>query len=82
MKNDHAVRVLLTVIAALLAANLLVKMAPAVSPAYGAGIPDSGAQMQAAVDQLKDLNKKVDDLHAFLESGSLTVKMADPKTDK
>jgi hypothetical protein len=81
-RTDRSLRVILSVIAVLLVANLLVSMQVA-SPrvAVAAGIPDSGAQMQAMVDQLTELNKKVDKLQSFMESGKLTVKIAD-KTDK
>jgi hypothetical protein len=82
--NDRSLRVLLTAIVVLLGANLLVNMNNSSGPrsAYAAGIPDSGAQLQAVVDSISDLNKKVDKLDSFLESGSLVVtvkKSADSK---
>jgi hypothetical protein len=78
-RNDRTVRFLLGLIAALLAVNLLVQMNQSAAPrmALGAGIPDSGAQMQAVVDQVTELNKKVDRLDSFLESGKLTVNVAE-----
>ena len=81
-RKDRSLRTILGVIAVLLAANLLVSM-QAASPrvAVAAGIPDSGAQMQSVIDQLSELNKTVDKLQSFMESGKLTVKVAD-KADK
>lgn len=82
-RNDPSRRFLLWAIAILLAANLLVQMNnSAGTRAVAAGIPDSGAQFQAMADQLSDLNKKVDKLDNFLESGSLAVNVKDPKEDK
>jgi hypothetical protein len=82
-RNDRSVRVLLAVIALLLGANLFVQLAPSTSrTAVAAGIPDSGAQFLAMIDQLKDLNRKVDKLQAYMESGALTVKVKEPKADK
>jgi len=68
------VRVLLAVIAFLLGADLLVNLRPA-RPAMAAGLPDSGAQQQQTIDQLSDLNKKMDRLQSFLESGKLAVEV-------
>ncbi len=82
MKTDRSIRLLLSVIAAVLAANLFVRAGTQPRTAMAAGIPDSGAQMQAMVDQLKDLNKNVEGLNTYLQSGSLTVKVKDPKGDK
>jgi hypothetical protein len=82
MKNERSIRLLLSVIASLLAANLFVRTTSPVQPARAAGIPDSGAQMQMVVDELKEVNKKVEGLNTFLQSGSLTVKVKDPKADK
>jgi hypothetical protein len=83
-RNDRTIRVLLAAVALLLGANLLIQFnaASAPRPAMAAGIPDSGAQMQAVVDQLADLNKKVDKLDSFLESGKLQVTVKDAKADK
>ena len=75
MSNDRSLRVLLTAIVVLLGANLMVNMNNNSGPrsAYAAGIPDSGAQLQAVVDAINDLNKKVDKLDAFVEGGSMVV---------
>jgi len=82
-RNPAGVRILLGVIAFLLAANLLVQMnRPGSRSALAAGIPDAGAQQQQQIDQLVELNKKVDSLSSFLQSGNLTVKMKSDKTDK
>jgi hypothetical protein len=79
-RNDRTIRVLLITIVALLAGNLLVNInnsAPRV--AYGDGIPDTGAQLQAIVDAVHDVSKKVDNINATLESGDITVKVKDDK---
>jgi hypothetical protein len=82
--SDRSIRVLLTVIVFLLGANLLVNMngRAGSGTAYAAGIPDTGAQIQAVVDQVIELNKKVDKVDDFLESGHLTVKVQDDKNAK
>jgi hypothetical protein len=82
--SDRSIRVLLTVIVVLLGGNLLVNMnSHGGSPkAYGDGIPDTGAQIQAVVDQVTELNKKVDKIDSFLESGHMVVKVQDDKSDK
>jgi hypothetical protein len=86
--SSRSVRFLLGAIAVLLAANLLVMINPMrsstaqVARGGAGGIPDSGAQLQAQIDQLTELNKKVDKLDSFLESGGLTVKIKDDKASK
>ena len=76
-RDTRSLRVLLGAVALLLGANLLVSLGHSTRTAVAAGIPDSGAQMQAMIDQLSDLNKKVDKLQSFMESGKLTVKTAE-----
>jgi predicted component of type VI protein secretion system len=71
-RNDRTIHVLLAAIAFLLGANLLINLHQD-RAAVAAGLPDSGAQLQQQVDQLIDLNKKVDKLQGFLESGKLAV---------
>ena len=81
-RNDRTIHVLLAAIAFLLGANLLVNVHQD-RTAVAQGLPDSGAQLQQQVDQLILLNKKVDSLQSFLESGKLTVKIAEmPKAAK
>jgi hypothetical protein len=81
--NNRSVRVLLGTIVFLLSANLLVQMnAGSNRTVFAAGIPDSGAQAQATIDQLMELNKKMDKLQGFLESGNLGVKVKDTKSEK
>ena len=72
--SDRSVRVLLGVIAGLLAANLLWSM-QSLSPrqAYAAGIPDSGAQLQSIIEELQGLNKKTDKIESLMESGKMQV---------
>jgi len=74
--NDRSVRVLLAAIAFLLGANLLVNLRPE-RTVQAAGMPDSGAQMQQQIDQLTQLNSKLDKLQGFLESGKLVVDVKD-----
>ena len=80
IRYDRTVRILLAAVAFLLGANLFVQLHRD-QTARAAGIPDSGQQMQAQIDQLVELNKKVDKLESFLESGNLKVQLP-PKTDK
>lgn len=83
IRNNSAVKFLLAVIAVLLAANLLVQMnRPGARSAMAAGIPDQGSQLQQQIDQLTELNKKVDALSSFLQSGNMTVKVKNDKADK
>ncbi|HVX84590.1 MAG TPA: hypothetical protein VH253_07220 [Phycisphaerae bacterium] len=82
LSKERSVRLLLSVVAALLAANLFIQHGGGPRTAMAAGIPDSGAQMQLVVDQLKELNTKVDSLNSFLQSGKLVVDVKDPKGDK
>jgi len=79
--NDRTVRVLLAAIAFLLGANLLVSLRPE-RLALAAGLPDSGQQMQQQIDLLSDLNKKVDRLQSFLESGKLMVDVKEKEKAK
>jgi len=92
MRDDRGVRVLLGVIAILLALNLLVQISGLTGPrlAVAAGIPDSGAQRQSLIEKTADIskkiadtNKKIDDLHTFLKSGGLTHQVKEmPKCPK
>ena len=84
-RNDRSVRVLLGIITLLLGLNLLVQLnsTSGQATAMAAGIPDSGAQLQSVADHLVELNKKVDKLQTYLESGALCVKVKEmPKADK
>jgi hypothetical protein len=78
-RNDRTIRVLLVTIVALLAANLLVNMNNSSGPrmAYADGIPDTGAQLQAVVESVTEVGKKVDKLTTFLQSGDMSVKVQD-----
>ena len=79
--SQKSTRVMLALVAGLLAANLLLNTgAAAPRPAVAAGLPDSGAQLERLIDEVTKLNKTVDTLQSFLESGKLTVKVE--KTDK
>ena len=77
--NSRTVRFLLGAIAVLLGVNLLVQVNHPGRTAQAAGLPDTGAQLQAVVDQLTELNKRVDKMQSYLESGKMTVEV---KSDK
>ena len=47
-----------------------------VTPAFGQGVPDPGAQRLEMVAQLKDLNGRMDKLIDFMQSGNLQVRVA------
>jgi hypothetical protein len=80
LRQERTTRILLTAIAFLLGANLFVSVHRD-QAVQAAGIPDSGAQMQAQIDQLTQLNAKMDKLQSFLESGKLKV-LTDAKAEK
>jgi hypothetical protein len=82
LRNSRTIHVLLAVVAFLLGANLLVSLHQD-RLARAAQIFDPNAGLaQAQVDQLTELNKKVDRLQSFLESGKLAVKVSEmPKAD-
>ena len=84
MFRDRTSRLLLSVIALLLGAHLLVDINNASGPrtAMAAGIPDQGAQLQSLIEQMQDLNKKVDKLQGYLESGKMTVVVESKDKDK
>jgi hypothetical protein len=81
-RNTRTIQVLLAVVAFLLGANLLVSLRQD-TPVRAAAVFDPNAQLaQSQIDQLAELNKKVDRLQSFLESGKLTVKVAEmPKAE-
>ena len=80
--NDRTTQLLLAAVAFLLGANLLVNVHQD-RTARAAGFDPQVQQAQLQVDQLSDLNKKIDKLESFLESGKLTVKVAEmPKAEK
>ena len=81
-RTDRSAKVLLTIAITLLAANLLVQLQPLSRVAMAGGIPDSGAQLQTLVDQVQSLTKTIEKIQSTLESGSLTVKVKDSKSDK
>ena len=81
-RNDRTIHVLLAAIAFLLGANLLINVHQD-RTTRAAGFDPQVQQAQLQVDQLTDLNKKIDKLQSFLESGKLTVKVAEmPKAEK
>ena len=53
------------------------------TPAYAQGIPDSGAQRQQIVDQLKLLNKRTAEMTGLMKSGQLRVLVTEvPEIDE
>ncbi len=82
MRNDRTIHVLLAAIAFLLGANLLVNVYQERTARAAVFDPASGLA-QAQIDQLTELNKKVDKLQVLLESGKLGVIVKElPKADK
>jgi hypothetical protein len=80
LRKNRTIEVLLGCVAFLLGANVFILMHQD-RTAKAAVFDPAGQQSQAAVDQLSDLNKKVDKLQSFLESGKLSVKVTEmPKT--
>jgi hypothetical protein len=83
LRNNRTVPVLLAVVAFLLGANLLVSLHQDRTARAAQVFDPMGQVAQAQVDELKELNKKIDRIQSFLESGKLTVKVAElPKGDK
>ncbi len=85
MRSIRYTNVILTVLAVLLSLQLWTQWSGGPSIAttgYAAGIPDSGAQRQQMVDQLKLLNSKVDQLKGMFASGKARVTVAQPKAEK
>ena len=76
MSSLRYLNTVLTVLAVLAALGLWTawSASPAMLPAAQAqGIPDTGAQNQQIIDQLKLLNRKTDDIAGILASGKLRV---------
>lgn len=92
MQSHRYLNTILTVIAVLLTLNLwaLWSAGGAAQPslmstaeAAPAGLPDAGAQRMQVVDELKQLNRKVDELAGLFKSGQARVRMeALPKQGK
>lgn len=84
-KNDWTTKVLLLAAVGLLSTNLVLMSGVTSSRvAVAAGIPDSGAQLDSILTELKSTNQHFEALQKYLESGALTVKTskADNKDDK
>ncbi|HSI33145.1 MAG: hypothetical protein ACAI43_26400 [Phycisphaerae bacterium] len=72
---------LLTVVLVLQSVMLLgqwIGLPSAVTPAH-AQIPDAGGQRNAMIDELRQVNAKLDKLATYLESGKLEVRVVEPK---
>lgn len=76
LTQDPIIKVFLSLVVVLLGLQLLVSsnsLAP--RPVQAAGVPDTGSQFQVMIDELKDVNKRLDTLQRYMESGALTVKV-------
>ena len=76
---------ILTVLAVLLALQVWVSFSSGpelATPAYAQGIPDSGAQRQQIVDQLKLLNRRTAEMTALMKSGKLRVLVTEMPNDE
>lgn len=78
-KPDRAVKCLLAVVSVLLIANLWMMSGGTPRVARAAGIPDSGAQMQSMIEELKGVNTRLDALQKLIDSGNVTVKVKMPE---
>ncbi len=80
MKPKQSTARWLAVVVALQAATLwsLWAAAPRLTTARADGIPDSGAQRQQIIEQLKSTNDKLDQLIAILSGGKLQVTVTKP----
>lgn len=76
--GENSTKVMLGAVALLLVLNL-VGPTSAQNRQPPQGIPDSGAQMQAIIEELRDLNKKVDAMTKTLESGNVKVQVVEKK---
>jgi len=85
MKSLKYLNSILTVLAVLLALQLWTtwNAAPVdlASSAHAQGIPDEGAQRKQIIDELKLVNKKVDELKGLLVSGKVRVTVANAGDD-
>ncbi len=79
-RTDTTTKLLLSVIALLLAAHLLVLANP-LTPRVAWGLADSGAQFDNMINELQGVNKRLDKLQAYLESGNLGVKVKSSDKD-
>lgn len=73
---------ILTIVAIMLGLQLATTWsdrAPEATAAYGQGIPDSGAQRQQIIDQLKLVNTRTSEIKSLLASGKLQVVVALPE---
>lgn len=78
--TDKGTRVLLGVVAGLLALNVVASVGGGSQrTAVAAGLPDSGAQLERLIDEVAKLNKTVEKLQGYLESGKMTVKVDKPE---
>ncbi len=73
--RESSVKLLLAAVVVLLAANLVLQASLGTArSARAAGLPDTGAQFQAIVDEIRTTNKHLDTIEALLNSGNITVK--------
>ncbi len=86
MSSLRYLNIVLTALTILLALQLwttwsVSSVDPIATPAFAQGIPDAGAQRLQMVDELKLVNRKVEELKDLLASGKVrvTVENADTK---
>ena len=76
VKKDWTSKLLLLIAIGLLGTNLVVMSGITSSrTALAAGIPDTGAQLDSILAEIKTTNQHFDTLQKYLESGALTVKV-------
>lgn len=78
MKALRYLNIVLTALTVLLALQLwttwsVTGIDPIATPAFAQGIPDEGAQRKQMIDELKLLNRKVEELKDLLSSGKVHV---------
>lgn len=84
MTSLRYLNIMLTVLAVLLGLQLWTtwtQSPDAIAPAAAQGIPDEGAQRMQMIDQLKLLNKQVDQTRKLLVSGQVRVKVVGESDD-
>lgn len=80
MKNSRLL-VIVVLLQGLILAGQWFGGASAVSPAM-AQIPDSGAQLNRVIDELKGVNARLEKLIGLMESGKLQVRVVSPDEKK
>lgn len=86
MRSLKYLNTILTILAILLSLNLWMTWTqmpqanlPVESQAQAAGIPDSGAQLQQQIEQLKQLNRTSEELVGLFKNGQARVRTESPQ---